>query len=478
MAPIRHLSEGSMTQHSDHPTLDDYLERSSSIKRKADQIMNCEPPHIYGVHGDWGAGKTSYLKQLRWHLDGVDIDCKGTVNPSLEKGHFKNKVVTIWFDAWRYQHETAPVIALVQEIRKQFSIWDKLKNKASKLGTVTANALLNSLDDFAKFLSFETNPINTKNIRTAGETWEKEHFENRLGTDVIHNFLESAIAQLLSTVLTGQQDKRLVVFIDDLDRCSPVAAYRLLEGLKVYLSLKNTVFVIGMNQQIIEEAIAINLPQDFLEHQQEHRSAALRMKAAAYLEKLCGNIERLAPPQIPGDILEKWLEPTDLKHQVILALDAVLKNTAAQCLPPNPRRLKALANLMNQWYPSYTLSLKGNETQAELELDIKSMLFLAYSYQFHGDLFQRLHYTPAFFSEIMKWVKGSTQPTDLPDYFGALELPQRAIQSNSSSATPSVSFTSNYPNPYSSKMFWIAPLLVEADLQESDVTPIMRAICN
>jgi hypothetical protein len=464
-----------MIQHSDHPTLSDYLARSSSLKRKAEQIVNCEPPYIYGVHGDWGAGKTSYLKQLRCHLDGSESDCKGQFNPLLVKSHYKEDVITIWFDAWRYQHEAVPVIALIQEIRKQFGTWAKANRQTKKLLDVTVSSVLNGFDDFAKFLSLEASPISIKTIQTAGDSWEKDHLEQRLGIDKQHQFLEEAVDSILSTFLPRGKKRRLIVFIDDLDRCSPEAAYRLLEGLKVYLSLKNTVFVIGMNQQIIEEAIAINLPQELLDHQQGHRFAALRMRAAAYLEKLCGNIERLAPPSSPSGILEKWLEPPQLKQQVALALADAAN---VQCLPPNPRRLKALANLMNQWYPDYASSLNGNETQAALTLDMQSMLFLAYSYQFHGDLFQRLHYTPAFFSEIIKWVNGLIPTSDLPDYFGALELPQRALPSSSSSATPGTTFTSNYPNPYSSKMFWIAPLLIEASLQETHVTPIMQAICK
>ena len=43
-----------MQRHGDHPTLYDKLGRSSLINEMAQQIVNCDSPQTFGLHGDWG----------------------------------------------------------------------------------------------------------------------------------------------------------------------------------------------------------------------------------------------------------------------------------------------------------------------------------------------------------------------------------------------------------------------------------------
>ncbi|MFT4925645.1 MAG: putative KAP-like P-loop ATPase, partial [Phenylobacterium sp.] len=203
--------------HSDHPTLNDRLERQPLIETKALQIINCTAPQTFGIHGDWGSGKTSFLRQLRYHLDGMDEGCHGSCNNSLTKGEYKKQLVTIWFDAWRYQHEAAPIVALLHEIRRQFGVGDKLKQSARKIGEVAVRSILNSFEGITKALGAETIPLGAKSIQKEGEKWEKQNLELRLGVDTIQEFLQSAIKALIG-------DKKLVVFIDDLDRCNSAAA--------------------------------------------------------------------------------------------------------------------------------------------------------------------------------------------------------------------------------------------------------------
>ena len=233
-------------------------------------------------------------------------------------------------------------------------------------------------------LGIETLPINAKNIQKTGEQWEKLNLETRLGTDTVQLFLQQAIDGLLKGF--DEEGGRLVIIIDDLDRCSSAAAYRLLEGLKVYLDINNCVFVIGMNQKIVVDAIA----KELTHYDDNNGRASLNtIYAEAYLEKLCSSIERLTPPSDTNRLLRDWLAG-DHAMRFIDALQAENGESIA-CLPPNPRRIKALANQINQWLPLLS-NLLPTKPQASDKLTYRALLIVAYVYQFHSELFQRWQY--------------------------------------------------------------------------------------
>ena len=48
-----------------NPPLLDTLERGPLIREVGEAIAHCRPPQVFGVHGDWGLGKTSILHQVQ-----------------------------------------------------------------------------------------------------------------------------------------------------------------------------------------------------------------------------------------------------------------------------------------------------------------------------------------------------------------------------------------------------------------------------
>ncbi len=364
--------------HDDLPTLVDQLNWNEELTRLCESIEQCKPPHVFGVHGDWGSGKTSFMRQLQWRLGGTATTEDGSVGSDgaafigteeqrTARTTRGKAIVTIWFEAWRYQSELVPVVALLHEMRRQLSTAAAVTKKLSKLGQVTARYLLGSLSDAAKTIGVEALLPNADRIENIGEKWEKANLAESLPTDSIRGFLSEAIRELLP----NHESARLVVFIDDLDRCQSTAAFRLLEGLKIYLNVPRCVFVIGMNEQTLVDAIGKELAVP-----KEVPHAVVQLRAAHYLEKICTNVFRLPPPPDPPRHLGDWLNDAHQRQALLVAIGTL------NCLPPNPRRLKALANQWSRFIVRVPWPA-GNDEQEALAVRV---LVAAYIYQFHRDL--------------------------------------------------------------------------------------------
>ena len=250
--------------HNDEPALLDTLERVPLIEEVGEAVARSTPPQVFGVHGDWGLGKTSFLHQVQWYLTGDCPQQPEAATRDLERraraegaaatqrsGQHLAAVQVVWFDAWRYQNEEAPVVALLHEIRAQLSWRSRAAGATSRAAEVLTRGALLSLEELTKKIGFQYSKF-----RQVNREWESENLASVLPSYTLREHLCEAIRQLLAEGGDDGEARRLVVFIDDVDRCEPKAAYRLLEGLKIYLTLDNCVFVLGMNQKAIEEAIA------------------------------------------------------------------------------------------------------------------------------------------------------------------------------------------------------------------------------
>jgi predicted KAP-like P-loop ATPase len=159
----------------------------------------------------------------------------------------------------------------------------KFIDEARKLADVTIYSAVSMLGELSRVLP----KIEAKKIADRGKEYETEHFATPLSSQRFRDVFEAAIRQAI-----GKQG-RLVVFIDDLDRCEGEVVYRMLESLKLYLNAQNCVYVLGLDQKHLEETIARAL-------------SGTRPLAREYLSKMfqC----QFLLPVTPG--MEKFIENT------------------------------------------------------------------------------------------------------------------------------------------------------------------------
>ncbi len=219
-----------------------------------------------GVHGDWGAGKSSILKMVQLGLS-------------------KDKTVAcLWFNGWAFQGfddaKTVLIEATITELVRQRSGVGKVKELGKKLlkrvdwlkvlkkgGGLAFNAVtgMPSPDQIGSVLSTiqstisglgQTSPDQLKAGLEEAATFLKPGAEDDQNVpEAIHQFRED-FAELLEEAKIEQ----LVVMIDDLDRCLPETAIETLEAIRLFLFVPKTAFIIGADEGMIEYAVRQHFP--------------------------------------------------------------------------------------------------------------------------------------------------------------------------------------------------------------------------
>ncbi|MEM7051918.1 MAG: P-loop NTPase fold protein [Acidobacteriota bacterium] len=488
--------------HNDEPILFGGPSAWRLVSEIGHAVADCAPPQVFGIHGNWGVGKTSFLHGLHWYLTGncpqqpdhevkaakAELEEARLASPDLSLDEpgitFQKAVTVVWFEAWRYQHEEVPIVPLLHEMRAHLSWTAKARRKAANLGSTAVRSALLALEDITKMIG-----IQASKIQEAGEQWERENLAVKLPSHVAREQLEAAVGALLGR--HQGKPRRLVILVDDLDRCEPEMAYRFLEGIKIYLNLPSCVFVLGMNQQIIEEAIAPHL--SFVKPGEDGKAKpAHRHKAHEYIEKICQNIWHLPLVARPHEMLRDLLEKAGEEAEIIDPLCAVVQHYG--CLPPIPRRIKAFANLIGR-RRGHLKQVHATAQQEPIATSLPSSvepwaaitIAFAYLYTYHQVLYRILRDQKRFFySQLLSWCENPAEPPtpegekatgsrdDPPEVLRGLQPTHERLVVDPSAPTPRLDWQPCIADPAAFNLFRIQRLLFEiGDLDEAVIEALL-----
>jgi len=287
--------------------------------------------------------------------------------------HLMNKAtnsICIWFSPWQHQNAENPLVALLLEIRDQYSAWVKVKSKARKInrqGGLAGLALLERTVDAALSLSMGKGmKIASGTSKAVREAWEEN--EEKLDKLSDGQRFQLLFQDAVKTALKGVEDKRvdgrLIIFIDDLDRCDEETVVRMLEAIKLYLGTDRCVFVLGMDDSAILTAM-----QKYWGRGEDFNRD--------YLDKLLQ--ASLAVPQPREQQLSEMIKNQLLLHE--FPDETIEQEDILKLLEPNPRKVK---NFLNSLCANWSL-LKS----AELKKPGNAQRFIMFQYL-------RLHHRPVW----------------------------------------------------------------------------------
>ena len=224
-----------------------------------------DEPLSVGVHGDWGAGKSSVLMMIERAFDDHERVLCVPFNGWLFQGFEDAKAVlieTIVDELLRQRPKCEKLADQAKKVLRRVD-WMKVARKAGSYGISLATGIphpetLKDLGTVARAIVAKgSEGATADNLATlvGGSEGLLRELEVEGAPEQMHAFRKE-FAELLKRAEIDQ----LVVLVDDLDRCLPEIAIETLEAVRLFLFVPHAAFVIAADEGMIEYAVRRHFP--------------------------------------------------------------------------------------------------------------------------------------------------------------------------------------------------------------------------
>ena len=211
----------------------DPLHRKREIEDFLKMLIAVEPPYTFVIDAPWGSGKSFFVKQVARALQmtnpalSQDSAKPNTTFGNIDEELHKKPYLPIYFNAWEDDHFDNPILPILA------SIASTTGEKSVKGGEDFRKGIIGAIEAAASLVGYggDINGV----------------IENFSGTDFLEQYknereLRGKIDELIKSNLPKIAD-RAVIFIDELDRCRPEFAIKVLEQTKTLFQQENIVVV-------------------------------------------------------------------------------------------------------------------------------------------------------------------------------------------------------------------------------------------
>jgi len=230
----------------ENPFTIDRLDRLEFGEALTELVKSTKTSFVLNIDASWGQGKTTFLRMWRQQLLNKEINC-------------------LYFNAWETDYALDPLVALIGELSEQILQLNlkgqtETKAKIEKVKKLGAGILKRSIPTAVKLATLglvDLSDLEEDVLSSFSESIAQDQLRSyEQGKQSILGFRDelAALAKDLSAK-RSENEAPLTVIIDELDRCRPDYAIKLLETVKHLFTVPNIFFVIATDSRQLASAV-------------------------------------------------------------------------------------------------------------------------------------------------------------------------------------------------------------------------------
>lgn len=216
---------------------EDLLNRRKLAKNFLDVVIS-QTANVYSINAPWGTGKT-------WFLKFIEDECQNQNIPFIQ------------FNVWETDYAKDPFQAILSELIKLLHIQIKniiAKNEIENLEKELASikSIANKFLNLRKKLSYSIG-LNHPTLPVSGEITVNPDTSSLAEYEDMKTTKNDFINSLKNFV--NSFETKLLIAIDELDRCRPDYAITTLEIIKHFFNIKNVVFILAVDKEQLQATV-------------------------------------------------------------------------------------------------------------------------------------------------------------------------------------------------------------------------------
>jgi len=223
------------------PKHDDKIGISKEVQSFCELVNELVTPVTIAINGKWGTGKSKFVEL-----------CIQYFERKKDTGEREQpEILPIYINAWENDYSEDPLVILLANLlntaRENHLIEDeldkKIRKEAGRLFKVGLPALLKlATGGLFNIRSEDLDSV----IEKYSESVLDEYYKEKESLDQLKTLLNDLISS----------PRKVIVFVDELDRCTPLFAIKMLERVKHLFEIENVIFVFSVDKIQLSAAIS------------------------------------------------------------------------------------------------------------------------------------------------------------------------------------------------------------------------------